>query len=466
LQKQHSDSKDHSLDTFLYDPTDPSLLSDEARRKFEKWVAKVVEDPSKISSVIVDALKEGLSSEWEEESVNHKFRIGSYYPSMIEHCLRQQAYSYLRPVPPTPEELNIFAEGRAIHELIALALRRSGLISVEGREVVVELEFAGEEAKLHGRIDDLLLIRLSSSSSSNDAAARTVSGAEMPQDDDFKLFVPLEIKSIGSLPDEPKQSHYYQLSTYLHARNYPMGVLLYWAKRGGGVRAFPISRDEAMLYVLRERVLELHEALVAGSLPQKEAAKNREFSQCEWCSYAEDCNPYLVDHIPAGAKVALFDLDSTLLDPLPRRRAILQELGLPSTIRPWDIEDGELKAKYYELQDNPKYVTLDALVDQAKERVLSHLNAGHSPIAISPGRRETILEATRARLANLGVPVVHLILREDGNYDTEPKFKARWASRLARNYEIVEYFDRDAAASAMVARALKQAAERKASAAA
>jgi hypothetical protein len=439
-----ADKRNHSLDTFLYDPTDTALLSDEERRKFEMWIHRVLEDPSKISSVIVDALKEGMFSEWEEESVNHKFRLGSYYPSIIEHCLRQQAYSYLHPVPPTSEELNIFAEGRAIHELIALALRRSGLISVEGREVVVDLEF-GEEARLHGRIDDLILIRISSSTAGEDNGKVN-----------YKLFVPLEIKSVSTLPDEPKQSHYYQLSTYLLAKNYPMGVLLYWAKRGGGVRAFPIRKDDVMMYVLRERVLELHEALAAGTMPQKEAARNREFGQCEWCSYSEDCNPFLIENIPAGSKLALFDLDSTLLDPLPRRKAILQELGLPSTLRPWDIEDEELREKFNELYDNPRYVSYDALIDQGKERVFSHLNQGNLAVAISPGRRERILEATRARLANLGVPVHHMILREEGNYDSETKFKTKWVSRLVKNYSIVEYFDRDAAVCSIVSRTLKQ----------
>ncbi len=70
---------------------------------------------------------------------------------MIEKCLRAQAYSYISPQPPTPEDLAIFGEGKAIHELIALALRRSGLISVEGSEVEVNLRF-GDVAKLHGRI--------------------------------------------------------------------------------------------------------------------------------------------------------------------------------------------------------------------------------------------------------------------------------------------------------------------------
>ena len=134
-------------------------MSSEEKEKFESWVSKVLSNPSKISSMIEQALKDGMYSEWEEESVNHKFKVGSYYPSIIERCLRQQAYSYLQPEPPTPEELAIFGEGRAIHELIAMALRRSGLVSVEGSEVVVDLKFT-DETKLHGRIDDLLLIRL------------------------------------------------------------------------------------------------------------------------------------------------------------------------------------------------------------------------------------------------------------------------------------------------------------------
>ncbi|HVB12180.1 MAG TPA: hypothetical protein VNE86_03535, partial [Nitrososphaerales archaeon] len=147
-----------SLDKFLTD-LNSSEITPEEKERFEKWLSKVLSDPAHISTMIEDALKKGMFSEWEEESINHKFKLGSYYPSIIERCLRQQAYSYLYAQPPSSEELAIFNEGKAIHELIAYALRRSGLISVEGREVVVNLKF-NEEAKLHGRIDDLLLIRL------------------------------------------------------------------------------------------------------------------------------------------------------------------------------------------------------------------------------------------------------------------------------------------------------------------
>jgi hypothetical protein len=422
-----------SLDNFLHDPTDPDSLSEDQRKNFEQWLSRILVDPEKISSMIETALHEGMYSEWEEESIQHKFKLGSYYPSMIEHCLRQQAYTYTSPIPPSKEDLAILGEGRAIHELVALALRRSGLISIEGREVVVDLKFS-EEARLHGRIDDLLLIRLTNNES----------GQEMKSSEDFKLFIPLEIKSIGTLPDQPKQSHYYQLSTYLLARNFPIGVLLYWAKRGGGVKAFSIVRDDVMQSVLRERVFELHEALVKNVLPQKEASINRDFIQCERCAYSDRCNPFLIEKLAKGAKIALFDIDNVLLDSLPRRRAAMQELGFSPSMRPSDIHDKEVREKFWELYNSPKYIELDVLIEQGKRDLYKQVEMGRSVVGISSSRHDSMIEATKAHLANLEVPLAHLITRESGNYDTDLVFKTKWALRLEENYEISEYFDRDA----------------------
>jgi CRISPR/Cas system-associated exonuclease Cas4 (RecB family)/FMN phosphatase YigB (HAD superfamily) len=419
-----------SLDNFLKS----GEITLEEKERFEGWITKVLSDPAQVSSIVEEALKKGMFSEWEEESINHKFKLGSYYPSIIERCLRQQAYSYLYAVPPSPEELAIFNEGKAIHELVAFALRRSGLISVEGREVVINLEF--EDAKLHGRIDDLLLIRLSET------------------DENFRLFVPLEIKSTSSMPDQPKRSHYYQLMTYLLAENYPLGVLLYWAKREGKVKAFTITKDEDMRRVLRERVVELHGALKGDTLPRKEASLSKDYSQCERCMYLERCNPFLLEEVPAGSKLSLFDLDGTILDSYQRKKAILQDLGLPSSAKQTDIHDEEMKQKYWELMDDPKYVSLDALFDGARERVFAEAKLGRVPVAISSGRREVLLEATRARLANLGVPLFHLILREPGNFDTDGRFKTRWANRLAANYDLVEFFDRDAVTSSTIMKSI------------
>lgn len=426
-----------SLDNFLHDKLErDASLSSADKERFDAWVDRVLGDPSSISVTIENALKDGMFSEWEAESSNHKFKLGSYYPSMIEKCLRAQAYSYLSPVPPTSEDLAIFAEGRAIHELIALALRRSGLISVEGSEVEVNLRF-GDEAKLHGRIDDLLLIRLS------DAG------------DNFKLFIPLEIKSVQSIPDEPRQSHYYQLSTYLLAQDYPFGVLLYWAKREGKVKGFTISKDAVMQSVLRERVMELHDALKRGGLPQKEAAVNREFGQCERCSFLEKCNPFLIDSIPRNSKIVLFDLDSSILDTSMKKKVVMLELGLSPSVRLTDIHDEEIKKKYWELMDSPRFIEHDSLIPLARERVYEQQKLGRVPIGISSSRRDHLLEATKARLANLGVPIFHLILREPGNYEVDGRFKTKWARRLSANYEIAEFLDRDAVTSSLIMKGIK-----------
>jgi CRISPR/Cas system-associated exonuclease Cas4 (RecB family) len=432
-----------SLDSFLYDPTDANSLSEEQRKKFEEWLSRILADPERISSMIEGALHEGMHSEWEEESLQHKFKLGSYYPSMIEHCLRQQAYSYTSPIPPSKEDLAVLGEGRAIHELIAIALRRSGLISIEGREVVVDLEFS-DEAKLHGRIDDLLLIRLTDRNS-----------------EEFRLFIPLEIKSLSTLPDNPRQSHYYQLSTYLLARNFPIGVLLYWAKRGGGVKAFSIPRDDVMKSVLRERVFELHEALKNNLLPQKEASINRDFVQCERCAYNEKCNPFLIEKLPNAIQIALFDIDSVLLDPLPRRRAAMQELGLAPSMRASDIHDKELREKFWELYNSPKYAELDLLIEQGKLDLYKQLELGRATVGISSSRHDNMMEATRAHLANLEVPLTHLIVRESGNYDTDIVFKTKWALRLEKNYEIVEYFDRDALVSSEILKSIQRHRQKK-----
>ncbi len=426
-----------SLDAYVHNSETAKKFNKEDKIRFERWVAKIAADPSKISSTVEQALHGALFSEWESESGGHEFKVGSYYPSIIERCIRQQAYSYLMPEAPTNEELAIFSEGKAIHELIASTLKHSGLISVEGSEIVVELNFG--DARLHGRIDDLLLIRMSDEN-----------------DGEFVMYIPLEIKTISALPEEPKRNHYYQLSTYLLAKNFPFGVLLYWAKREGKIKAFTIQKEDAMYPVLRERVLELHESLSERAMPHKEAATNRDYQQCERCAYLDKCNPFLIESIAIGSKISVFDVDNTLLDSSARRKAVFQELALPNSIRVSDIENDETREKFWQLYNSPKFIELDSLNEMGKENVYNQIKLQRVVIGISANRKETVEEATKARLANLAIPISHLIVREQGNFDTDPKFKIRWALRLARNYDIVEYFDRDATTSSLVLSALKQ----------
>ncbi len=66
-----------SLDNFL---ANSGAITQEEKERFEKWIGKVLSDPGQISTIIEDALKKGMFSEWEEESINHRFKLGSYYP--------------------------------------------------------------------------------------------------------------------------------------------------------------------------------------------------------------------------------------------------------------------------------------------------------------------------------------------------------------------------------------------------
>ena len=420
----------------MHDSESTGELSDEKAKQLQEWIRRLTAEPSKISSLVEQALHDALYSEWQSESKNHHFKLGSYYPSIIERCVRQQAYSYLAPEVPTVEELAIFSEGKAIHELIASTLRHAGLVSVEGKEIVVDLDFSGP--KLHGRIDDLLLIRLSE------------------QNDEAVLYVPLEVKSISALPEQPKQTHYYQLSTYLLAKDLPFGVLLYWVKREGKIKAFTIQKEEVMYSVLRERVLEIHEALKMGTLPQKEAALNHDYQQCDRCAYVEKCNPFLLDNIPKNSKLAVFDIDSTILDTSPRRRKALEEAGLPNSVRVTDIQNDDTRSKFWELYNEPKFLHLDALNEFGKERAFEQIELGRIVVGVSPGRKDTVAEVTKGILANFGIPVSHLIVRELGNFETDTKFKTKWILRLAKNYNIVEYFDRDAVTASLITKALEQ----------
>lgn len=134
----------------------------------------------------------------------------------------------------------------------------------------------------------------------------------------------------------------------------------------------------------------------------------------------------------------------------------MQELGYSPSMRAQDIQDKEMREKFWELYNSPKYASLDILIGQGKTEVYRQLELGRTAVGISSSRHDAMIEATQARLANLEVPVVHIIVRESGNYDTDITFKTKWALRLEANYQILDYFDRDALASSEVLKSIRR----------
>ena len=75
---------------------------------------------------ITSAINAGMVKNDVERSANHQRRVGVYYPSSLGYCLRKQYYAFYYPKAQSPAKLIVFALGDATHELVAMALAKSG----------------------------------------------------------------------------------------------------------------------------------------------------------------------------------------------------------------------------------------------------------------------------------------------------------------------------------------------------
>jgi len=107
------------------------------------------------------------------------------------------------------------------------------------------------------------------------------------------------------------------------------------------------------------------------------------------------------------------------------------------------------------MYDDPKFIAMDDLLEQGKASVYDQIELQRFIIGISASTHEAALEATKAKLANNGVPIHYLIVREDSNFETEIRFKTKWLMRLAQNYKISEYFDRNATTTSVIMKAIE-----------
>lgn len=360
---------------------------------------------------LVKALQEGLISLWREESAQHHRDEGSYYPSSIGSCIRKQYYTYTVEEKPNPERLAVFATGKGIHAAVAEALSKSGIVSVDAEEYPVEL-FINNEVKLRGRVD-VLLVQL----------------------DGTKSVV--EVKSTSRIPDQPYDSHYLQLQTYLHALGLERGFLLYWDKRTGAVKAYSAQKDPNALRRIGERAIILHEHLKSGRPPFKEAVVENRYWECDLCDFYGICNPFLVSGMAMGSSIAVFDIDGTVFDDSGRIKAVMVSLNLPPATKPEDLRGSlrdEFSRAYFEgallNQDKPNSRTLELIWKQKK--------AGKHVVLLSE-RPTTIKEQTEKQLREYGIPFDALLLRpsEIGAFG----WKRDMVKRLKDNYVISIFVD-------------------------
>jgi CRISPR/Cas system-associated exonuclease Cas4 (RecB family) len=212
---------------------------------------------------ITSAINAGMVKNDVERSANHQRRVGVYYPSSLGYCLRKQYYAFYYPKAQSPAKLIVFALGDATHELVAMALAKSGDVKVDAVELPAKLEVQGGVV-LSGRIDVLV--------------------AELAGEK-----VIMEIKSASSIPNRPYISHIIQIQTYLHTTGLTHGVITYVDKKSGDVKSFDVLKDDSWLHTVKVRALELHTAVKSKLPPYKEAFSKNKLYECKGCDFAGIC---------------------------------------------------------------------------------------------------------------------------------------------------------------------------------
>ncbi len=381
----------------------------------EEWVWM-----KKAEERIVEALKQGLKNMWEEEQAQHLREEGVYYPSAIGACLRKQYYIYTIGEKPSPEKLAIFATGKGVHKAVAEALNASGIVKVEQEEVGTSLKIS-ENITLKGRID-ILVVEIDGSKSI------------------------VEVKSTSKIPENPHENHLLQIQAYLHATGYERGILLYWDKRKGKVKAFAVKREKEYLHKIAERAILLHEHLKRKVPPLKEAIIEGRQWECDTCEYRSICEPFIIDTIPKNESIVVASLDGVLVDDTERKKLALFLTGLSPEIDPSLIK-GQLKQAFLKSYFDPANYVKDSPKTDSIDELWRYRKLGKYIVIISE-RPEEYYKQTKEELEKMGVPFDALILRPEN----QPiiKWKRDVLKRLKENYDIYIYLESDRRIAEMI----------------
>ena len=195
-------------------------------------------------------------------------QIGRYYPSEAGGCMRKMWFSYLLPRETEAGLIKVFEVGNMLHEFVVKVLQSEKNPEVEliDSELPLKLEING--VLLSGRIDDVVLIKLSGK----------------------KVLV--EVKSTGFLRyvEEPSEANVMQLQLYMRMSGIKDGIILYVEKNTLQSRWFNIEYSEKEAERAIKRLNLLHESLIKKSMPEAEAKtdKKKEW-MCRGCPYRDEC---------------------------------------------------------------------------------------------------------------------------------------------------------------------------------
>ncbi|MEM4203455.1 MAG: PD-(D/E)XK nuclease family protein [Candidatus Methanomethylicaceae archaeon] len=210
---------------------------------------------------IIERLTRGLVEQAKREQEEHPRAPNKLWPSGIGRCVRAQYYSYIFPETYDVKKLAIFATGRAIHSAIPEFLELGGM-KVKATELRVEMRHPEKDLRLSGRVDVIVV-----------------------EEEGREIVV--EVKSAKNVPDQPHSNHVLQLQCYLNYLNLESGLILYWGKSSGDIKAFPIKRDPAVMREVWNRAEEVSSSISQSVPPRREGAENG--WECLFCEYFTQC---------------------------------------------------------------------------------------------------------------------------------------------------------------------------------
>ena len=126
-------------------------------------------------------------------------------------------------------------------------------------------------------------------------------------------------------------------------------------------------------------------------------------------------------------RAVVFDLDGVLFDSSRRYEKCREEAR------------GDRK-RFWDCFLSPRYMHLDAPIEENLEAARAYKEAGYALIIVS-GRREVQREATLAQLRAAGLEPDELILRPEGDYRKDYIYKVSIIEQLERDYIIVAVYD-------------------------
>lgn len=210
---------------------------------------------------------EGVNSyllEDDEEDARHEPEVGVYHASHGGRCLRKRYYQD-KNVEKGKSKYGIFERGERIEDFIEETLiHQFGTKRVRNSKGVSYVLDEEEDIVLTGSTDPYVL-----------------------DEDCEDIYILTEVKSTSNIHADyiPKQSHKFQLNTYLSILGIDYGYLWYvhtdnWKEN----KIIPYEQDEELWETTKERHLKYHEFRESDIFPPKDTILPKECSFCDFQS--------------------------------------------------------------------------------------------------------------------------------------------------------------------------------------